>query len=134
MACAWSAHRYVYYDEVLNAVKGTPAGTKGLSKDTQQLARGAAQDAEHAASEWPLEEGAEMVRCSTCCCVAGNDEVLQEVYLQTASSAWVGVRRRGGRVLCWSTEQRAEATAPDMAKLVDELAAKQTPLLLGTHS
>lgn len=50
---------------------------------------------------------------------------LQEVYLQTAGSAWVGVRRRGGRVLCWSTEQRAEATAPDMAKLVDELAANQ---------
>lgn len=58
----------------------------------------------------------------------------QEVYLQAASSAWVGVRRKGGRVLGWSTEQRAEATPHDMAKLVDELAAKQCPLLLGTHS
>lgn len=53
--------RYVYYDEALNAVKGTPAGIKSLSKDTQQLACGAAQDAELSAEQWPLEQGAEMV-------------------------------------------------------------------------
>lgn len=57
--------RYVYCDEALNAVKGTPAGTKGLSKDTQQLSCSVAQDAEHAAAEWPLGEGAEMVRRGT---------------------------------------------------------------------
>lgn len=62
VATTANQHRYVYHDEALNAVKGTPAGIKALSKDTQQLACGAMQDAEHAAAQWPLGEGAEMVR------------------------------------------------------------------------
>lgn len=51
--------------------------------------------------------------------------------MQASNGAWVGVRQRGPRRLCWSTEQRADANVPDMAKLLDELAAKQCPLLLG---
>ncbi len=52
----------MYYDEALNAVKGTPTSVKTLSKDTQALTVSAIRDAHHVAEQWQTGVSTEMVR------------------------------------------------------------------------